>query len=114
MLPFFPNKLDLIVRGVLLDELSFSAFARKLFEALSDSLCEIASRVEISGIRNGVRRSSGSPVWLIILGVALIVPQVINCFKAAGPNSAGVGEGKFGTREKPASLGELGRSGRMN
>jgi hypothetical protein len=40
--------------------------------------------------------------------VALSVPHVINCFTAAGPSSAAVGEGRSGTREKP--IGDLGRS----
>jgi len=55
--------------------------------------------------------STGSPpVWPMILGVELSVPHVMSCFKAAGPNSAGVGEGTLGTRLKPLSSEELGRS----
>jgi len=45
ILPFFP----VAVRGV-----NISAFARRLFDALLDSLWEMTSRAEISGIRKGV------------------------------------------------------------
>jgi hypothetical protein len=45
-------------------------------------------------------------------GVALSVPHVMSCLTAVGPNSEGVGEGKFGTKEKLFIVGDLGRSGR--
>lgn len=88
------------------------ALARKLFEALLDNLCEIASRLEISCRWNGVLGggivvSSG---FDMIRGVASSVPQVINCFTAAGPSSAGVGDGTFGTSLKLPLDGDLGRS----
>jgi len=38
MLPFFPSKAVLILRGVPLDGFINSAFARKLFDAFSESL----------------------------------------------------------------------------
>jgi hypothetical protein len=65
----------------------------------------------MAGMWKGVRKSlGGSSVSLIILGVELRVPHVIRCFTAAGPSSAGVGEGRLGTSENPCFLGELGGS----
>ena len=94
------------------------AFARKLFDALADNLCEIVSRDEGPGIWNGVfgagrmTTSAGSSLddWERMRGVALRVPHVISCFTAAGPSSEGVGEGIVGTREKLFIVGDLGRS----
>ena len=56
----------------------------------------------------GVAKSTASSDWDMMRGVAFSVPQVINCFTAAGPSSAAVGEGRSGTREK--FVGDLGRS----
>lgn len=88
------------------------ALARKLFEALFDNLCEIASRLEISCKRNGVLGGgiSTSSGFDMTRGVAPNVPQVISSLTAAGPSSAGVGEGTFGTSLKPPLDGDVGRS----
>lgn len=88
------------------------AFARRLFEAFAESLCEIRSRLDGPAMRNGVLgsgTSTGSSEEMI-RGVASNVPQVINCLTAAGPSSSGVGEGIAGTRPNPLFLGELGLS----
>jgi hypothetical protein len=92
------------------------AFARRLFEAFAESLCEIRSRLDGPAIRNGVL-GSGTSVGSseeIIRGVASSVPQVMSCLTAAGPSSSGVGEGIAGTNPNPLFLGELGLSVRMN
>ena len=88
------------------------ALARKLFEALLDNLCEIASRLEISCKRNGVLGGgmSASSGFDMMRGVAPSVPQVISCLTAAGPSSAGVGDGTLGTSLKPPLDGDVGRS----
>lgn len=88
------------------------AFARRLFEAFAESLCEIRSRLDGPAMRNGVfgsGASAGSPEE-IIRGVASRVPQVMSCLTAAGPSSSGVGEGIVGTNPNPLLLGELGLS----
>jgi len=64
----------------------------------------------MAGMWKGVRKSLGSSVSLIILGVELRVPHVIKCFTAAGPSSAGLGEGILGTSENPCFWGDLGGS----
>lgn len=108
MLPFLPNK-DTFAVFERLDEPNISALARKLFDALSASLWPTASLAVIAGMWKGVRKSpGGSSASLIILGVELRVPHVIRCFTAAGPSSAGVGEGRLGISENPCFLGELG------
>lgn len=96
------------------------AFARKLFAAFVESLCEMRSRdeggamwkgvlgVEISSVAAAVAGSSSDCDR--IRGVALSVPHVISCFTAAGPSSDGVGEGIAGTNEKLLIVGDLGRS----
>ena len=43
----------------------------------------------------------------MIRGVAFSVPQVMSCFIAADPNSAGVGDGSLGTSEKSLSCDAL-------
>jgi hypothetical protein len=105
ILPFLPKSGVFAVRIPGLAGLNISALVRRLLEALSESFRDIASLAEISGMRNGV---AGSPVSLMILGVELSVPQVMSCFNAVGPSSAGVGDGRFGTSEKPRSFGDLG------
>jgi hypothetical protein len=89
------------------------AFARRLFEAFAESLWEIRSRFDGPTMRNGVFGSgtSAGSSEEIIRGVAPSVPQVINCFTAAGPISSAVGEGIAGTSPNPLFLGELGLSG---
>jgi hypothetical protein len=90
---------------------SSPALARKLFEALWESLWEMDSREETAGMWNGVLGVANSTVSSdldMMRGVALSVPQVISCFTAAGPSSAAVGEGRSGTSEK--LVGDLGRS----
>lgn len=104
--PFAPRNGVLPLRGPLIGP-NISALVRRLFDALSESLCAVASRADMAGRWKGV---SGSSVWLIILGVEFSVPHVISCFKAAGPNSAGVGDGKLGTRPKFWPFGDLGWS----
>lgn len=88
------------------------AFARRLFEAFAESLCEILSRLDGPAMRNGVPGSgtSAGSSEEIIRGVASRVPQVMSCLTAAGPNSSGVGEGIVGTNPNPLFLGELGLS----
>ena len=91
------------------------AFALRLLAALTDSFCEISSRVDGGliwkevggGISND---SAGSSDCESTRGVAFKVPQVINCLTAVGPSSEGVGEGIDGTREKLLIVGDLGRS----
>lgn len=51
---------------------------------------------------------AGSSGWLMIRGVECSVPHVMSCFIALGPSSAGVGDGRLGTRWNPVLLGELG------
>lgn len=84
---------------------NISAFARKLFAALEDNLCESSSRDVTAGIWNGVRISPDSSLCPRIRGVACRVPQVISCLIALGPSSAGVGDGRLGTRVNPSSFG---------
>lgn len=91
------------------------ALTRKLLEALFESLWDMASRDEMAGMLKGVLgvgRSAGSSLCEMMRGVAFSVPHVISCLTAAGPSSDGVGEGRFGTREKFFRVGELGRSGK--
>ena len=90
------------------------AFARRLFEAFAESLCEIRSRLDGPAIRNGVLGSgtSAGSSEEIIRGVASRVPQVMSCLTATGPSSSGVGEGIVGTNPNPLFLGELGLSAR--
>ena len=91
-----------------------SAFARKLFDAFADNLCDIDSRNEGPGIWNGVlgggKGSTASSDCERIRGVALSVPHVISCLTASGPSSEGVGEGIVGTSEKLSIAGVFGRS----
>ena len=108
IVPFFPESGVFANRSPRIAGLNISLLARRLRDALSESLWDIASRAEISGMWKGV---AGSPVWLIILGVESSVPHVTSCFNAAGPNSAGVGDGRFGTSPKFRALGDLGWSG---
>jgi hypothetical protein len=88
------------------------AFARRLFEAFAESLCEIRSRLDGPAMWNGVLGSgtSAGSSEEIIRGVASNVPQVISSFTAAGPSSSGVGEGIAGTNPNPLFFGELGLS----
>lgn len=88
------------------------AFARRLFEAFAESLCEMRSRLDGPAMRNGVFGSgtSAGSSEEIIRGVAFRVPQVMSCLTAAGPNSSGVGEGIAGTSPNPLFLGEAGSS----
>ena len=88
------------------------AFARRLFEAFAESLCEMRSRLDGPAMRNGVLGSgtSAGSSEVMIRGVASSVPQVMSCLTAAGPNSSGVGEGIAGTSPNPSFLGELGLS----
>jgi len=85
------------------------ALTRRLFDALLDSLWEMASRDVGAAMWNGVLGGGRSSDCDIMRGVALSVPQVINCFTAAGPSSSGVGDGKFGTNEKLFIVGDFGR-----
>ena len=91
------------------------ALARRLFDALFESLWEMTSRCEIAGRWNDVFKSGpllGSSSGVTMRGVAFRVPHVINCFTAAGPSSDAVGDGMLGTREKSRlPVGDLGRSG---
>ena len=61
----------------------------------------------------GVGTSAGSSDWDRTRGVAFSVPQVINCFTAAGPSSDGVGDGTEGTRDSNSFAEDFGRSGAM-
>ena len=93
------------------------ALARRLFEAVLESLWPSFSRAVGGGRWKGVfgggrslfPDSAGSSSEMI-RGVALSVPQVMSCLTAAGPSSEGVGEGSVGRREKPLAVGERGRS----
>lgn len=92
-----------------------SAFARRLFDAVFESLCESCSRAEGGLIWNVFdggtsTASAGSSDCERTRGVALSVPQVISCLTAAGPNCDGVGVGIEGTREFTFPVGDLGRS----
>lgn len=89
------------------------AFARKLFDASFDSLCESRSLDDGSAMRKGVAgvgMSAGSSDCDRMRGVALSVPHVMSCFTAAGPSSEGVGEGMEATSEWVSFVGDLGRS----
>jgi len=92
------------------------ALARRLFEALFESLCEMRSREDGAGrwkgvVGGGSDDSAGSSDWERMRGVARRVPKVISCLTAAGPSSEGVGDGIEGTSEKPLSVGDFGRYG---
>ena len=82
------------------------AFARKLFAALLESLCERRSRDDGAAMWKGVLgggiedESSISSDEERTLGVAVRVPHVMSCLTAAGPSWEGVGDGTAGTREK--------------
>jgi len=88
------------------------AFARRLFDALADNLCDNASRLDGAAIWKGVLgggiSSAGSSDLDNIRGVAFRVPHVINCLTAEGPSSEAVGEGRLGTREKLLLVGDRG------
>jgi len=78
------------------------AFARKLFVAEDESLCESNSRFVGAEIWKGVLgmgtdSSAGSSGCERMRGVPARVPQVISCLTAAGPSSEGVGDGSEGT-----------------
>jgi len=78
------------------------AFARKLFAAEDESLCDSTSRLVGADMWKGVLGSSvdtsaGSSDCDRMRGVPASVPQVINCLTAAGPSSDGVGDGSEGT-----------------
>ena len=78
------------------------AFARRLFEAEDESLCESTSRLVGADIWKGVLgtgtdSSAGSSGCDRTRGVPASVPQVISCLTAAGPSSEGVGDGREGT-----------------
>ena len=113
--PIFPRVRSTDVReipGVLPPPPNRIAFARRLFEAFAESLCEIRSRLDGPSMRNGVL-GSGTSVGSsedIIRGVASRVPQVMSCLTATGPSSSGLGEGIAGTNPSPSFLGELGLS----
>jgi hypothetical protein len=57
------------------------AFARRLFEAFAESLCEIRSRFDGPSMRNGVLGSgiSAGSSEEMIRGVASSVPHVMSC-----------------------------------
>ena len=81
---------------------SMLAFARKLFEAEDESLCESISRLVGADMWKGVLgtgtdSSAGSSGCDRTRGVPASVPQVISCLTAAGPSSEGVGDGREGT-----------------
>jgi hypothetical protein len=78
------------------------AFARKLFEAEDESLCDSTSRLVGADMWKGVLgtgadASAGSSDCDRMRGVPARVPQVISCLTAAGPSSDGVGDGSEGT-----------------
>jgi hypothetical protein len=78
------------------------AFARRLFEAEDESLCDSNSRLVGAEIRKGVSgvgadASAGSSDCERMRGVPARVPQVMSCLTAAGPSSDGVGDGRAGT-----------------
>jgi len=105
IVPFLPESGVFANRGPRVAGPNISLLARRLRDALSESLWDMASRAEMSGMWKGV---VGSSVWLIILGVEFNVPHVTSCFNATGPNSAGVGDGRFETSPKFRCLGDLG------
>lgn len=91
------------------------AFARRLFDAFVESLCDSRSRGDGSAMRNGVfgvamEDSIGSSDWDKTRGVPVSVPQVTSCLTACGPSSEGVGDGIEGTSEKLPVVGDFGRS----
>lgn len=93
------------------------AFARKLFEAEDESLCDSTSRLVGADMWKGVLgagadASAGSSDCDRMRGVPARVPQVISCLTAAGPSSDGVGDGSAGTYEKLLIPGDLGLSKR--
>lgn len=87
-----------------------SAFARRLFDASLDSLCDMRSRADGARKWNGVL-GGGIDVSSedeIIRGVPSSFPHVISSFTPAGPSSEGVGEGSTGTSGNPPVFGDLG------
>lgn len=91
------------------------AFARKLFEAEDESLCDSTSRLVGADMWKGVLgpsadASAGSSDCERMRGVPARVPQVISCLTAAGPSSDGVGDGSEGTYEKLLIPGDFGLS----
>lgn len=105
ILPPLPPALALLL-GVAVKML---ALWRMLFLASPASRCERLSRDEGCAILNGVVEGP-SPSFEMIRGVDMRVPMVMSCFTAFGPSSAGVGEGRLGTREKESEDEPLGRS----
>lgn len=87
-----------------------SALARRLFDALFESLCDSCSRTEGSFIRNGILEPTGSSERDSIRGVALSVPHVMSCLTAAGPSWSGVGDGRLGISEELSVVGDRGLS----
>jgi len=90
-------------------------FARRLFEAEDESLCESTSRLVGADMWKGVLgvgadASAGSSDCERMRGVPARVPQVMSCLTAAGPSSDGVGDGREGTYEKLLTPGDLGLS----
>lgn len=101
-LPLLPRTLE-GVRSIG-TPLNSSAFARRLFEAELDSLCEIRSRADgpaIWKVAGGgcTTASAGSSDCDRTRGVAFSVPHVMSCLTAAGPSCEGVGEGTAGTSD---------------
>ena len=91
------------------------AFARRLFAAEDESLCESTSRLVGAEMWKGVLgvsadASAGSSDCERMRGVPARVPQVMSCLTAAGPSSDGVGDGREGTYEKLFTPGDLGLS----
>jgi len=102
---------DDFIPGVAPPRPNISALARRLLEALLESLFEMTSRDDGAGRWNGVLEvgpSNAGSSEDIIRGVAVRDPQVMSCFTAAGPSCSGVGEGRFGTSEKEDDDGSLG------
>lgn len=100
-------------RGV--EPLSRPAFARRLFAAFAESLWDNVSRLDGAEIWNmfgGDISSDTSSDCDMIRGVAFRVPHVMSCLTAFEPIWSAVGEGTFGTSEKPFAVGDFGRSTR--